>query len=231
MVPNNRDAVGELMPRSGRSRSRSRDPNRFHRPRGDRTRHDHHRNGDRNNGQWDGETSRQDRCDRDRERERQPVRQGYQQQHYGPGASQPSFRNDREPGRDRERDQDNRKRDREGERRNKPAAFYFDLDNQNPTQCEVDEFFRKKPVLHFKEIPSIFLMAVQWKKKNNIDVLGGDKLPIVTENIVHSVAQLEGVQFINAGHLIKLTMATVNGLQAIAPTNIHMPGQRPSMIS
>ena len=100
-----------------------------------------------------------------------------------------------------------------------PGVFYFDRANQNPTQAQVDEFFRQQPELSSPEIVSIFLRAVQWKKKKGIDVLGDDKLSFVTERLWQMMSKLDGRQF------TQTAMATVNGLQAISPTNIHMSGQ------
>ena len=165
----------------------------------------------------------------------QPSSQQHQQHgHYGPGgpplpsSSSSSSRNEREPDEHRERDHASRKRDRNGERKRilvPSATSYFDPDTQNPTQQKVDEFFRQKPVLDYKDIPNIFLSAVHWKKKHDIDVLGDDNLVYVTESIMTIVSQISEVQFISAGHLLKLTMSVVNGLQVIIPTSIHLTGQ------
>ena len=100
-----------------------------------------------------------------------------------------------------------------------PGMFYFDRANQNPTQAQVDEFFRQQPELNSHEIVNIFLRAVQWKKKKGIDVLGGDKLSFVTESIMHMMSKLDGRQ------LTQTAMATVNGLQVIASIDIQMSGQ------
>ena len=100
-----------------------------------------------------------------------------------------------------------------------PKLFLFDRTNQNPTQSQVDEFFRQKPALTSYEIINIFLRAVQWKKKKRIDVLGGEKLSLVVKNIWHLIPTLNGKQ------LTKTAMATINGLQAIASTNTYMSGE------
>ena len=103
--------------------------------------------------------------------------------------------------------------------KNHPMMAYFDRTNENPTQAQVDEIFRHKPELNSNVIVNIFLRAVQWKKKKRIDVLGGDKLSFLTESILHLSSRMDGRQ------LTRTAMACVNGLQAVAPTNVHMPGR------
>ena len=102
---------------------------------------------------------------------------------------------------------------------NQGGGFLFDHNNQNPSQAQVDEFFRNKPELNPKEITNIFLRAVQWKKKKRIDVLGGDKLSFLTGRLQCIVSELGGRQ------LTQTAMATINGLQAIAPTNVQTSGK------
>ena len=97
--------------------------------------------------------------------------------------------------------------------------FLFDLNNQNATQSQVDEFFRKKTKLSSFEIVSIFLRAVQWKKKKRIDVLGGDKLSYLSQSLLPLISKMDGRQ------LTQASMATVNGLQATSATNIHTSGR------
>ena len=99
------------------------------------------------------------------------------------------------------------------------SGFLFDRNNRNPTQSQVDDFFRNKPELNAHEIVNIFLRAVQWKKKKRIDVLIGDKLSFVTDSLLRIVSKLDGRQ------TTQITMATVNGLQSIAPASINTSGQ------
>ena len=99
------------------------------------------------------------------------------------------------------------------------AGFLFDRNNQNPTQAQVDDFFRKKPELNAHEIVNIFLRAVQWKKKKRIDVLVGDKLSFLTDSVSRIVSKLDGRQ------LTQTAMAAVNGLQSIEPKNILSSGK------
>ena len=205
MVSNRDAAVQETVARSNeRSRSREADNFQGHMQRRQRT-------------------YQQRNYDHCRPERPQPPPQQYS--YYGPGG--PSLPEEHRESDHRESDRDNRKRDRDGERKQSPISpvtFYFHTDTQNPTQQEVDEFFRQKPVLHFKEIPSIFMSAVSWKKKHNIDVLSDDNLAFVTESIMNMLSQVEGMQFVNAGHLIKLTVSVVTGLPTIASTNIHLTG-------
>ena len=59
------------------------------------------------------------------------------------------------------------------------AYFLFDQNNYNPTQGEVDAYFRNNPNPSPQEVVDILLRTVTWKKKRMIDVLSGDKLLIV----------------------------------------------------
>ena len=99
------------------------------------------------------------------------------------------------------------------------GIFLFQHANHNPTQHHFDEFFRQQPELSSQDIIDIFLCAVRCKKKKGIDVLGGDKLAFVTGRLLSIASTLDGRQ------LTHTAMAAVNCLQAIMPTNVHMPGQ------
>ena len=97
-------------------------------------------------------------------------------------------------------------------------VFLFDRNNDNPTQAEVDAYFRGNPDPSPLEVADILQRIVKWKKKKKIDVLTGDK-PLI---VMSSLQRMMPVY--NLRQLRSSTVGTLECLQVISPTDIAKSG-------
>ena len=98
------------------------------------------------------------------------------------------------------------------------ALFLFDRNYNNPTQRDVDAYFRSKPDPTPEQVVDILQRTVTFKKKKNIDVLYGDRLLIVLSSLHRVLSDLK---------LSKLRHATVGimgSLQVIPLDDIDKSG-------
>ena len=98
------------------------------------------------------------------------------------------------------------------------TRFPFDLNNDNPTQTQVDTYFLEKTDLSLEDVISILLCAVNWKKKKSIDVLTGDKLGIIMSSLQRELSNP------NKHQLRHSTVGIMECLQVISPTDIEESG-------
>ena len=98
------------------------------------------------------------------------------------------------------------------------TRFLFDLNNDNPTQTQVDTYFLEKTDLSLEDVISILLCAVNWKKKKSIDVLTGDKLGIIMSSLQRELSNP------NKHQLRHSTVGIMECLQVISPTDIEESG-------
>ena len=98
------------------------------------------------------------------------------------------------------------------------TRFLFSNNNDNPTQAEVNTYFREHPDPNPQEIADILQRTVKWKKKRKIDMLIGDKLLIV----ISSLRRIMPV--FNLSQLRNATVGVLDSLQVISPTDIETSG-------
>ena len=104
------------------------------------------------------------------------------------------------------------------------TPFLFASTNDNPTQAQVDAFFRKNVDPSREEVISILQRAVKWKKKKSVDVLTSDKLLIVRSSLQLMLPRLSKPQLRHA------TIGTLECLQVISPTDMEESGTWHSFI-
>ena len=98
------------------------------------------------------------------------------------------------------------------------AYFVFDRNNDNPTQGEVDAYFRSNPSPGPEQLVSILLCAVKWKKRRRIDVLSGDKLLIVMSALQRMLSVF------NVPQLRFATIGLLECLQVVPLVDIEKSG-------
>ena len=98
------------------------------------------------------------------------------------------------------------------------AFFLFDRNNDNPTQGEVDAYFRSNPNPSPQQVVDILLRSVMWKKKKKIDVLSGDKL-------LYVISALRRVlSILNLPQLRLATIGILECLQVVPIADIEKSG-------
>ena len=98
------------------------------------------------------------------------------------------------------------------------AFFLFDRNNDNPTQGEVDAYFRSNPDPSPQEVVDILLLSVMWKKKKKIDVLSGDKLHLV----MSALQRMSSI--LNLSQLLFATVRILECLQVVPLVDIEQSG-------
>ena len=101
---------------------------------------------------------------------------------------------------------------------NSSTRFLFHRNNDNPTQAQVDSYFRGNPDPSPEQVGSILQRAVKWKKKKSIDVLTGDKLIFVISSLQRMLPAF------SPRELWFATVGTMECLQVISPTDIEKSG-------
>ena len=104
------------------------------------------------------------------------------------------------------------------------ALFLFASNNDNPTQAEVDAYFRENPDSDPEQVISILQRTVKWKKKKAIDVLTGDNLPIVMSSLQRMLPKLNRPQLRHAA------IGTLECLQVIPLVDIEKSGSCHSFV-
>ena len=104
------------------------------------------------------------------------------------------------------------------------VPFLFAINNDNPTQAEVDAYFCENPDPNPEQVVGILQRTVKWKKKKAIDVLTGENLPIVISSLQRMLPKLNRQQLRHA------TIGTVECLQVISSTGSGKSGSWHTLI-